>query len=60
MKKIINSLVMFVAVIVSMAATSASVAAQTSEPIITFKTNIYEQTGELNSFSLVLGGTEPE
>ena len=57
MKKFINS----VAVIVSMIATSAGAVAQTyDEPVITFKTNIYEQSGELNSFSLVLGGTEPE
>lgn len=61
MKKIINSLVLSVAVMFSMIATSAGVVAQTAdEPIITFKTNIYEQSGELNSFSLVLGGTEPE
>ena len=61
MKKIINSLVLSVAVIVSMVATSVGVVAQTAdEPIITFKTNVYENVGELNSFSLVLGGTEPE
>ena len=61
MKKFINSLVLSVAVIVSMIATSAGAVAQTyDEPVITFKTNIYEQSGELNSFSLVLGGTEPE
>ena len=61
MKKIINSLVLSVAVVVSMMATSVGVVAQTyDEPIITFKTNIYELNGELNTFSLVLGGTEAE
>lgn len=62
MKKIINSLVLSVAVLCSIIATSTGVAAQASadEPIITFKTNIYQQSGELNSFSLVIGGTEED
>ena len=62
MKKLINSLVLGVAIICSAIATSAGVAAQSAsdEPIITFKTNIYQQSGELNSFSLVIGGTEED
>lgn len=62
MKKFINSLGLSVAVIFSIIATSAGVVAQsaTDEPIITFKTNIYQLTGELNSFSLVIGGTEED
>lgn len=61
MKKFINVMVLCVATIVSMMATSVDAVAQTAdEPVITFKTNIYELNGALNSFSLVLGGTEPE
>lgn len=61
MKRFINSLVMSVAVLVSMIVTSVGVVAQTTdEPVITFKTNIYDTYGEQNSFSLVLGGTETE
>lgn len=61
MKNFINSIILCVAVMFSMLATSVEVVAQTAdEPAITFKTNIYEQSGELNTFSLVLGGTEPE
>lgn len=62
MNKLINSLVLGVAIICSAISTSAEVAAQSAsdEPIITFKTNIYQQSGELNSFSLVIGGTEED
>lgn len=38
-----------------MVCASVSAVAQTDEPIITFKTNIYENNGESNRFSLVIG-----
>ncbi|MBQ7942116.1 MAG: hypothetical protein IJ328_06910 [Muribaculaceae bacterium] len=54
MNKILNRLVLAVLLVMSM---PTAVVAQTSsdEPIITFKTNIYESVGDTNQFSLVLG-----
>lgn len=48
-----NKLVLAIMLVMSV---SATVVAQTyDEPIITFKTNIYENSGEANQFSLVIG-----
>lgn len=50
------------ALILPMLGFSGMAMAQTSsdEPIITFKTNIYDTYGELNEFSLVIGSTSAE
>ena len=52
MKKIINKLAVVMSLVLCL---SFSAVAQIGEPIITFHTNIYEQNGESNEFSLVIG-----
>ena len=42
-------------IMLAMCATATAVAQSNDEPIITFKTNIYETSGEANQFSLVIG-----
>lgn len=41
-----------------MAASPQAFAAETEEPIITFKTNIYDTYGDTNHFGIVLGSKE--
>lgn len=53
MKKIINRMVAVMLLMVCGAVTA--VAQNADEPIITFKTNVYENSGVNNQFSLVLG-----
>ncbi len=56
MKKFFYKLVSSIAIMSTLIGISlTSVAQTTDEPIITFKTNIYENNGELNQFSIVIG-----
>lgn len=57
MKKFFNRLALMV--MLAMCATATAVAQSNDEPIITFKTNIYETSGEANQFSLVIGTVDP-
>lgn len=53
MKNLLNKLALMIMLVMSVSATAS---AQTvTEPIITFKTSIYDKVGEANQFSLVLG-----
>ena len=62
MKKFFNKIMMTTAFVVTLLSGSSAAMAQSSdEPIITFKTNIYDSYGAVNQFSLVLGAiTEGE
>lgn len=56
MKKICNKIMVMTAFVLALLASSNVAMAQSSdEPIITFKTNIYDTNGAVNQFSLVLG-----
>lgn len=59
MKKIINSLFLTFAVVTAFGF-SASAAETADEPIVTIKTNMYEENGSSNSFTILLGGTKGE
>lgn len=52
MKTVFNKLAVMLSLVMCF---SVSAVAQTSEPIITFHTNIYEMNGESNEFSIVIG-----
>ncbi|MBE6318520.1 MAG: hypothetical protein E7081_06060 [Bacteroidales bacterium] len=58
MKKFIYSLKLIIAIVLITSFNFSTAKASETEPIITFKTNIYQTNGELNQFSLVIGGTE--
>lgn len=56
MNKFINKLILSLAIVGSVIGLSFTTTAQNyDEPIITFKTKIYENNGELNQFSIVIG-----
>ena len=56
MKKFFNKFMVVTAFVLALFASSNVAMAQSSdEPIITFKTNIYDSFGAVNQFSLVLG-----
>lgn len=61
MKQIFATLALRFALIIPLLGLAGTAKAQTSadEPIITFKTNIYDTYGESNQFSLVIGTVEP-
>lgn len=60
MKNIFSTLALRLTLVLAMLGVCDVVMAQDSqdEPIITFKTRIYENNGETNQFSLVIGSTE--
>ena len=61
MNKFLNKIMMVTALVVAFFASSSAAMAQSSEePIITFKTNIYDSYGAVNQFSLVLGAITEE
>lgn len=56
MGKFISSIALKIVAVLPLLAIAASAVAQTyDEPVITFKTSIYEKNGESNQFSLVIG-----
>lgn len=56
MKKFFNQILVVTAfVLACLGSSSAAMAQSSDEPIITFKTNIYDSYGALNQFSLLLG-----
>ena len=56
MNKFLNKIMVITAFVLALlAGSSAAMAQSNDEPIITFKTNIYDTNGAVNQFSLVLG-----
>lgn len=61
MKKFFNRILVVTAfVLACLGSSSAAMAQSSDEPIITFKTNIYDSYGAVNQFSLVLGAITEE
>lgn len=61
MKKFFNKILVVTAfVLACLGGSSAAMAQSSDEPIITFKTNIYDSYGAVNQFSLVLGAITEE
>lgn len=61
MKKFFNKILVVTAfVLACLGSPSATMAQSNDEPIITFKTNIYDSYGAVNQFSLVLGAITEE
>ena len=58
MKNIFNSIFKVMAVAVGFAAAATATAQESEEPIITFRTDIYNQSGPTSTYNIVIGATE--
>ena len=58
MKNIFNSIFKVMVVAVGFAAAATATAQESEEPIITFRTDIYNQSGPTSTYNIVIGATE--